>query len=62
MLDFLVILYFIIGGIVSYTYWNLFYEEDYRNTKNPESAMISIILIFSIFCWPYCLYKILARI
>ena len=62
MLDFLAILYFIIGGIVAYTYWNLFYEEYYEKTKNPESGMISIILIFSIFCWPYCLYKILTRI
>lgn len=62
MLDFLAILYFIIGGIVAYTYWNLFYEEDYRKTKYPESVMISIILIFSIFCWPYCLYKNLTRI
>ena len=62
MFDFLLTIYFIIGGIVSYTYWNLFYEEDYRNTKNPENAMIFIILIFSIFCWPYCLCKILTRI
>ena len=62
MFDFLAILYFIIGGIVAYTYWNLFYEEYYGKTKNPESGMISIILIFSIFCWPYCLYKILTRI
>ena len=62
MFDFLLTIYFIIGGIVSYTYWNLFYEEDYRNRKNPENAMIFIILIFSIVCWPYCLYKNLTRI
>ena len=62
MFDFLSIVYLIIGGIVSYIYWNLFYDEYYRNSKNPESAMISIILIFSIICWPYCLYKILTRI
>ena len=52
MFDFLLTIYFIIGGIVSYTYWNLFYEEDYRNAKNPKNAMIFIILIFSIVCWP----------
>lgn len=60
--SFLSILYFAIGIIIAYIYWDIFYEEDYRKEKNPESAMVSMILLFSIFCWPYCLYKILTRI